>query len=158
MLRLICFSIMVSSVGCATPQGRFLVGATTGGIVAGSTAAVLSPNRESVGMNALVFGLSGALVGGVGSLLWGKTDKIPDAKSSLEAKELQSTIDFVVPGPRSMPEFLKQRIKPAVIEEYQESDSIAEDGTLHEPHKVYRIKRPAELISRPHSARSGRTQ
>ena len=36
-----------------------------------------------------------------------------------------------------------------VIEEYLEADRVTEEGTLHEPHKAYRIKRPAELFARP---------
>jgi len=110
----------------------------------------LSPNSESQGMNALVFGLSGALTGGLVALV---TDRPPQTKPedrSLKARELGSATSqqFVVPQSGDLPDFVKARLTPVVIEEFEERDSIAEDGSLRAPHKVYRIKRQAELITR----------
>ena len=55
----------------------------------------------------------------------------------------------MLPVPAQIPDFVKARIQPVIVEEYMEAATIGEDGTLREPHKVYRIKRPAEFSATP---------
>jgi hypothetical protein len=55
----------------------------------------------------------------------------------------------MIPPQQELPEFLKRRIQPVVIEEFIEKDQVTDEGTLHEPHRAYRIKRPAELYTNP---------
>ena len=57
--------------------------------------------------------------------------------------------EFHVQERGSLPEFVRDRLQPVVIEEAHQTDLVGEDGTLHEPHKIYRIIRPAELFARP---------
>lgn len=138
---------------CATsPRKRFLYGA---GIGAGSGAlggAVLSPNPESRGINALIFGLTGAIVGGVTALFIHDDSELPQSDDSLKSRDMADAqgAEFVVPAQtNSLPSYVQDRLQPVVIEEYLEQDSVAEDGSLREPHRVWRIKRPAELTSKP---------
>jgi len=156
---LLIVTIMVNS--CATTgtyrqRNRLLIGMGTGAAVGGVGGNLMSPNDESRGLNTLVFGLAGALIGGLISIL---TDKEPEAKpedKSLKAKEFSSERrEYVTPAEGALPDFVKQRLQPAVVEEYTESDSVEEDGALHAPHKVYRILRPAELFALPKAAPSG---
>jgi hypothetical protein len=142
--------------GCASLKGknRVLVGFAAGAAVGAGGGAALSPNSESRGMNALVFGLSGALVGGVAALL---TDQppAPEHEATLRERELGTPgvgRQFQIQPASELPPFVRERIQPAVVEEYLESDRISEDGELHEPHKVYRIKRPVELAPKPKTA------
>jgi hypothetical protein len=139
--------------GCAslTQRDRLAVGVLGGAAAGAAGGSILSPNAESQSLNALVFGLSGALTGGLIALF---TDRPPQTKPedrSLKARELQSgsSQQFVIPPSGELPEFVKKRLTPVVVEEFEERDSIAEDGSLRAPHKVYRIKRQAELITRP---------
>ena len=117
---------------------------------------MLSPNEESRGPNALVFGLSGALVGAVAGFLAAPSEPTPSEAEIIETREKQKAIKFwneflLAPetNGKALPDFLKNRIAPAIVEEYVEQDLVGEDGALHTPHKVYRIKRQAELIARP---------
>ena len=140
--------------GCASLTGRkrVLIGAGLG-ISAGAVGgALLSPNEESRALNALVFGLSGALAGGLIALLTESKSEVPKASSDLKDQELtldKTTREFQVLPNQQLPNFLKERIHPLVIEEFVEADSVSEDGTLHEPHKAYRVKRPSELFAKP---------
>ena len=153
------------SAGCASLRSRerLAFGVGLGASAGALGGAALSPNEESRPLNSLVFGLSGALLGGVIALL---TDREPEAKpqdQSLRAKELGAASgaatgrEFQIPTAQPLPEFLKRRLKLPVIEEYIEQDSVGEDGTLSAPHKVYRIKHPAELIARPDGLETGAT-
>ncbi len=151
--------------GCATLGGskRVLIGAMGGAALGGTGGALLSPNDESRGLNTLVFGLSGALVGGAIALLT-STDPGPSAAvSDLKSRELgsgglpgtaASRNYFVLPS-QDLPAFLKNRVQPVVIEEFQETDRVTDEGTLHEPHRAYRIKRPAELFAQPIQPKTG---
>ncbi len=153
-MRLVPFVlIVVITSGCAslTPRDRLMVGVIGGAAAGAASGSVLSPNPESQSLNALVFGLSGALTGGLIALF---TDRPPQTKPedrSLRARELApaASQQFVVPQSGPLPEFVKKRLTPVVIEEFEERDSIAEDGSLRAPHKVYRIKRQAELVPVP---------
>jgi len=140
---------VLGCTACSTPRGRFLVGAGIGGGVAGGTALVLSPNHESTLLNGLVFGLAGALLGGLAGLWAGDNPGAETPKGSLREREQSSGAIYSVPESGALPAFVKDRLQPVVIEEIQEGDSISEDGSLHEPHKIYRIQRPAELFVRP---------
>jgi hypothetical protein len=102
-------------------------------------------------MNALVFGLTGAVVGGITALFLHDDSELPKSDDSLKARDLEGgSLEFVVPAQASgLPAYVKDRLQPVVIEEYVEQDSVAEDGSLREPHRVWRIKRPAELSPRP---------
>ena len=54
----------------STPLSRFLTGALAGGALGAAGGTVMSPNKPSQGLNALVFGLSGAAAGGLIALAW----------------------------------------------------------------------------------------
>lgn len=153
--------ISLFAQGCASLSGtkRLVVSAGIGagaGVIGGAT---LSPNEESRALNALVFGLSGALISGGIAMI---TDAKPEPSSRITdlrtrdqgtGPSLDQTIqEFQVLPNQSLPDFLRDRIQPVVIEEYVETDSLSEDGTLHEPHRAYRIKRPGELFARPVTA------
>ena len=139
---------------CSTLSPKaWVVGAALAGGAAGSTAGtVLSPNDDSRVLNALVFGLSSALVGG-GIALWATPDRArSEIKTDLKTRELgtnRPAQEYLVQPEQPLPDFLKKRVQPAVIEEFTEKDSVTEEGTLHEPHKAYRIKRQAELTPLP---------
>ena len=155
---LVTLTLLTTSCASLHSRQRLAFGVGLGASIGATGGAALSPNEESRPLNSLVFGLSGALLGGVLALL---TDREPEPKiqdQSLRAKELfgasnpAAEREFIVPTSEPLPEFLKQRLKLPVIEEYVEQDSIGEDGTLIAPHRVYRIKRQAELIAQPESA------
>ncbi len=158
---LLILSLGTSSCASLHSRERLAFGVGLGGSLGAIGGTALSPNVESRSLNTLVFGLSGALLGGIVALL---TDRAPEPKAedkSLRAKELKSASgdpsgqEYVVPTAHPLPDFLKRRLKLPVIEEYIEQDSVSEDGVLNAPHKVYRIKRPAELIARPEDIESG---
>jgi len=134
--------MVISSFGCATSAGRFAISAVIGGGAGAAGGAALSPNEESRALNAILFGLTGALAGGVIGIL---TEKDKTTLPKVQSLRTQ----FEISNSKSLPQFVQERLTPVVVEEYHESDSVSEDGSLHEPHKVYRIKRPAELISKP---------
>lgn len=147
VIKAILVGALVS--GCATlkQQDRLLVGVGGGAALGAAGGSLLSPNSESQGLNALVFGLSGALTGGLVALLTDRPPVTPTEDKSLKARELKTGVSqqFVVPQKDELPEFVKRRLTPVVIEEFEERDTLAEDGSLRAPHKVYRIKRQAEL-------------
>ena len=151
-LSLICMVSLLS--GCATPRGRFLIGAGIGAAAVGGTATALSPNSESRGMNALVFGLTGALIGGLIGLFSKDDGEVPKSDTSLRAKE-QVSLDgstkryYEIPFSQNLPDWVKQRVQPPVLEETVEKATVGEDGTLHEPHPTYKIYRNAELSADP---------
>ena len=143
--------ILICTFGCATVSGgkRVGFGAASGAAVGGFGGALLSPNDVSRGMNALVFGLTGALIGGVIALLSDPGPGEPPLDQSLKAREFsRSSVnrEYLVEPQGTVPTFVKERLQPTVIEESVERDQVTEDGILHEPHKVYRIKRQAELF------------
>lgn len=143
--------LLLPSCATLTQRDRLMVGVAGGAVAGAAGGSLLSPNAESQGLNALVFGLSGALTGGLVALL---ADRPPETKAedrSLKGREMGvgTGQEFVVPQSGELPEFVKKRLTPVVVEEFEETDSIAEDGSLRAPHKVYRIKRQAELVTRP---------
>ena len=143
--------LVAFSSGCASaPRKRFMIGAGIGGAAGGISGAVFSPNDESRGLNALVFGLVGAVVGGLIGLFIHDDSEVPEAKPKEQTTDATATRELeIVPTQKELPQFVKDRLKQIVIEEIHEPDQVSEDGTLHEPHKAYRIKRPAELIAKP---------
>lgn len=151
---IISIFFVLSLPSCASGRKSLFIDAGIGAGVGSAGGAALSPNSESRGINALVFGLAGALVGGATALF---TDTHTDVSFPHEGiRERETSLDktvreFQVLPTESLPAFLKARVQPMVIEESIESDSLSEDGTLHEPHKVYRIKRPGELFAKPTS-------
>lgn len=157
MVKSLLLALAITQLtGCATlnPNVRIAGGVLLGGAIGASAGAALSPNDESRALNALVFGLTGALVGG-GIAVWTSPEnKATEPKSDLRARELgqvTSGKEYLVTPRQELPEFLKQRVQPVVIEEFTEKDSVTEEGILHEPHKAYRIKRQAELLANPTS-------
>jgi hypothetical protein len=111
-------------------------------------------------MNALVFGLTGALSGAVYAHLTSKPKpESADAKQLKEREEEMRKANslFQIPASNasSLPPFLKDRISQIVIEEIPMQERIGEDGTLHEAHKAYRIKNPPELLPTPLKTESG---
>ncbi len=130
------------------------MGSVAGGAVGAIASSALSPNDESRGLNALVFGLGGALTGGLLFLFSHDDSEIPQSKNlSLKEKEIGAgggkiSGEYFIPQ-NELPGFLKERFKQAIVEEIKVPDTVSEDGALHEPHKVYRIKREAELFAKP---------
>ena len=112
----------------------------------GALGYAFSPNDESRKINALVFGALGGAVGTGLQYLLGKNhpEEIP---STLKERDLRpSGREFTLPATtEKLPAFVKKRLTPIVIEQYEERDSVTEDGALREPHKVWRIKRQPEL-------------
>jgi hypothetical protein len=145
---------MMTVTSCSTLStgARVIGGGLVGAAVGGAGGAALSPNDESRALNALVFGLSGAILGG-GIALWtAPAIQQPALGPNLRTRELAAptgATDYLVQPKQELPDFLKRRVQPVVIEEFVEKDSVSEDGTLREPHKAYRIKRPAELLADP---------
>ncbi len=152
VLVLILMSALQSCASLNSQKDRMLAGAGTGAALGVGGGILLSPNDESRGLNGLVFGLSGALIGGAIGYITTPAEKPTQTAKTLEERELANVPqakEYVVSPQGELPNFLKNRMSPAVVEEFVEQDSVSEDGSLHEPHKVYRIKRAAELISRP---------
>ena len=150
--------LSIAIQGCASFQSQrdhVLLGAGAGGAIGAVSGAGLSPNDESRGMNALVFGLSGAIIGGLVGFF---TPSIPDSKKgaqNLEEKDMasrQNNKEYSLSPNEELPDYIKKRLSPTVVEEFIENDQVGEDGSLHAPHKVYRIKHPAELIAKPDPA------
>ncbi|MBI3557221.1 MAG: hypothetical protein HY074_13240 [Deltaproteobacteria bacterium] len=103
-------------------------------------------------MNTLIFGLVGVVVGGIAGLLIHDDSEVPEPKTPAQNGmriDLKPQEFSVSPPSQDLPAFVRERLKPLVVEELREPDTISEDGSLHEPHKVYRIKRQAELMARP---------
>jgi hypothetical protein len=110
-------------------------------------------------MNALVFGLAGAVAGGALAILAAPSDSDPaTTEHTLKTQELLGAPGassfgndklYSVSPSTQLPSFVKERLQPVVIEEATEPDSVSDDGTLHEPHKVYRIQKNAELFALP---------
>lgn len=160
-MRRLIFMLIAILIGCGCSTTRSVkrmgIGAAGGGAFGVVGGAVLSPNSESRALNSLVFGLSGALVGvAVAALTQPQDAEVNPETGSFKAREQQGgasarqfTVGVPVQSARELPAFLKERLQPVVIEEALETDSVGEDGTLHEPHKVYRIRRPAELFAKP---------
>lgn len=148
MKILTALTLLLFLTSCAsTPRKRFLYGTGIGLGVGALGGAAFSPNQESKGVNALVFGLFGAVAGGVAGLFLKDDSELPAASGSLEERELGK--EFLVPQGGNLPSFVRERLEPVVIEEHVERDSISEDGSLREPHRVWRIKRQAELSPKP---------
>jgi hypothetical protein len=93
----------------------------------------------------------GALAGGLGTLLFSTPDEVPAAGNSAPSLTDESNYDerFITHPSQELPPFVRERLMPVVVETLTEPDTVSEDGSLHEPHKVYRIKRQAELVTRP---------
>jgi hypothetical protein len=108
----------------------------------------LSPNRESENLNTVIFGALGAGLGYLGNLILKPEIHQEEIPSTLKERDLRpSGQEFVLPATeQKLPEFVRKRLTPIVIEEYEERDSATEDGGIREPHKVWRIKRQPELV------------
>lgn len=144
-------SVAFTSCSTLSLKERVLVGTGIGAAIGAIGGAALSPNSESQGLNALIFGLSGAVVGGAAALIFtdNKDPVSGSLKERLNRNELLKNSQYLVQPTGKLPQFVRDRISPAVVEEAIEKDQISEDGTLHEPHKVYRIMRQAELYTNP---------
>ena len=138
---------VVTSASCTTPQLRFSIGAVSAGAVGAAGGVLLSPpDSQNRLLNALIFGLGSALVGaGIGVF------SVNEPRSCQAPLNLgpngEPRAEYHLDESGALPDFLKTRISPTVIEQFQERDRITEDGSLHEPHKVYRVKKPADLVT-----------
>jgi hypothetical protein len=149
---LLPLTILILNSGCATTgRTRFFLGISLGAGAGAAGGIILSPNDENRPLNALIFGLSGALLGGVTSLLTDSKPEVPKAQTDLRSQDLKlkALNEFPVLPNQQLPQFVKDRLQPLVIEEFIEADTVSEDGTLHEPHKAYRVKNPRELFAKP---------
>lgn len=123
----------------------FAAGGATSGALLGYK---FSPNEESQGLNALVFGALGAGLGYLSNRLFSPKEE-SKAPSDLISRELgvPRAREITLPATdEKLPEFVEKRLTPIVLEEYVEKDSVTEDGALREPHRVWRIKRQPELV------------
>lgn len=152
--QILILAALIAS-GCATPKSsrsRVILGIGIGAGLGATGGVAFSPNDESRAINALVFGLAGALIGGSAAVLTSGEETSARNEKSFRERELGLTrpdSEYTIAPHQDLPPFLKNRVQPVVIEEYVETDRVTEEGTLHEPHKAYRIKRPAELFARP---------
>jgi hypothetical protein len=153
-LAVVSLALLLPSCASVTGSNRVLAGVTFGAVGGAGSGALLSPNSESRAINAAVFGLLGGLLGG-GAAYFSDPNGAnqSEKKTSLRDRELGSASSLSrqveLQSGGDLPTYLKDRFRPVVIEEFIEADRVSEEGTLHEPHKAYRIKRPAELIAQP---------
>jgi hypothetical protein len=153
MKKQICALLIVAvfNSSCATvvpksAHGKFLAGAAIGGAAGAGGGAALSPDAENRSLNALIFGLTGAIAGGLTGLLLHKdSNDVPASTGDVRLKEEEFTKKgelYTVPL-KPLPEGVKGRILLPIVEEVDEDESVDQDGSLHEGHKVWRIKEPA---------------
>lgn len=152
--------LMLASCASSNRNRDFVFSVSAGAAVGAGSGAALSPNAESRPWNAVIFGLTGALVGGALNYLLSNKEPAEDSatKSLLEREKkiVQSnaiTINPPVAG--AVPDFLKNRVTNLVIEELTLPSTVSEDGVLQEPHKAYRIKQQPELLPLPSNLNSG---
>ena len=163
-IALIHFALSLSILltGCASIRGgwRLAIGTSGGAAIGAGAGALLSPNDPSRALNALVFGLIGGLGGGALAFFTDPTPPPPKGGSlkEKEAQDLVETTQYQVGSAADLPAYVRQRLAPVVIEEAVERDAVGEDGSLHEPHKVYRIVRPAELTPMPTKTELGKSR
>lgn len=149
-MRYILLLFCVALSGCANFSLRDPWASTAVGLAGGSAGALaLTKNKEHQGKNMAITGAALGLAMHLGAkFLWGK--EIDPAKAEileLRAKNLRPAREITVPAAnQKLPDFLEKRLTPLVLEQWVENDSISEDGSLNEPHKVWRIKRHPELI------------
>ena len=153
---------LMFATSCATTgKTRILIGAGIGAGTLAVSGNILSPNDESRALNALVFGLVGAIAGGTMALLTDPRPTPSEAKTTLRDRDQgapSGNVDILVQPSQSLPQFVKDRLQPLVIEESIQADSVTEEGTLHEPHKIYRIKHLPELDARPVTSAGGNSK
>lgn len=140
--------MLLALSGCAglglSRSAQYTLGGAAGGATGGYA---FSPNEESRALNALFWGA----LGGAFSYLTERAfrpEKNEGLPSTLESRELfpRPGRDIEVPHEgKTLPEYVRKRLTPVVIEEFKERDAIGEDGSLHEPHRVWRIKQQPEL-------------
>lgn len=146
--------ILVSACATQNERERLILATSVGAAAGASGGAMLSPNPESRGMNAIVFGLTGALSGAIYAHLTSRPKPVRTKAKQLKEREEEmrkANILFQIPAinAASLPAFLKGRVSQIVIEEIPMQERVGEDGTLHEAHKAYRIKNPPELLPTP---------
>ena len=143
-------SISLSSCSSLSPNGRIIFGVGSGAMIGAVGGSSLSPNEASKPWNALIFGLVGALLGGAIASLAGPHEQShsPETRTLKDKLIPENQTELSLPANTSapLPDFLKDRLTSLVIEEISMPSNVGEDGTLHEPHKAYRIKRAPELI------------
>lgn len=150
MKYLLIFSLVLS--GCSTFASHRSLKYSGGGAAAGAALGYgFSPNKESQGLNALLWGGIGAAFGYLFERAFRDRGDVVEIPSNLEAKELfRESEEFVLPATKQkLPAFVQKRLTPVVIEQYTEKDTAGEDGSLHEPHRVWRIKQQPELLPKP---------
>ena len=144
--QLILSSVLLLT-SCATTKGKILLGGAGGGVVGTLGGMAFSPNEESKVINGVVFGLGGVLVGAALTAVF-LPNEVP--KSTYQIRdELDPNLHTLSKEGQGLPAFIKNRMTETVVEEVEQKDFVSEDGTLHSPHKVYRIIRAPELYARP---------
>ncbi|RYZ78620.1 MAG: hypothetical protein EOP06_28715 [Proteobacteria bacterium] len=149
MIRNLLIAVLLLQ-GCSRfdPRDPIVAGLIGGG--AGALGGYkLSPNIESRSLNVGVFGALTGMAGYLGArYLWAK-DTAPTEPVTLENRERNYRLnqELVLPATeQKLPDFLEKRLTPLVLEQWVEKDSVAPDGSLNEPHRVWRIKRSPQLI------------
>jgi hypothetical protein len=117
------------SAGCATsPRKNMMIGAGGGAAMGAVGGALLSPNRESRGINTLVFGLVGALAGGLATLLFGAEDQVPPGQAPVPPLTADSAFGaatdehYITRPNQELPDFVRERLVPVVVEELNEPE------------------------------------
>jgi hypothetical protein len=144
------FLILIFFPGCAGIDLQNPWTAATAGLAGGMGAGYgLTREKERQGKNMAIAGLSLGALGFLGAkFLWPKeTDPAKAEILELREKNFKPVRELTLPATKQkLPDFLEKRLTPLVLEQWVEKDSISEDGSLNEPHKVWRIKRHPELI------------
>jgi hypothetical protein len=146
--------LLIFASSCSSNKGLWLP--IAGGLIGVVSGSALSPNEESKSLNTVTFGAVGLAVGA--SLLYYSSIEKPNLaqedslKERIEASKKIQTLATEAISQTPLPDFLKGKISPIVIEEIDLKNFQSEDGALHEPHKAYRIVQQPELIQPQESA------
>ena len=143
MSRLLVISLCLILGACSTLKKTVIYSALSGGIAGAATGAMLSPNRESIKGNGIIFGILGAgIAAGIGRALYkddprnyklkhmllGKREiEIPLGETSFNAK-LNSRAIYPVPLMK-LPKGLKGKVgKQYLIKHRSKERVIKKDG------------------------------
>lgn len=148
MKNILCAVLAVLTLSCSSIQLRVSGASVLGGALGGMGGYAFSPYEQDRIPNLILFGMAGALIGGACGLLW-PDDFEQEKNATLKRSESDYSKQIILSNPSELPDFLKNRIQPTIIEEFTEKPTLSEDGSIHEPHKVYKIKRPIELSPEP---------
>lgn len=144
------FFVLLVLQSCSTFSLRDPWAATAVGLAAGAGGAfALTKEKQRQGTNMAIAGAVTGLAMHLGAkFVWSReTDPAKAELLELRERNFRPTREITVPATsQKLPDFLERRLTPLVLEQWVEKDSISEDGSLNEPHKMWRIKRLPELV------------